>query len=229
MASGKKHPVISTFFFNTHHHRDHTAGNFFLKKYADTIVAQENCPKFQEKQNKGTENEKMQVYADMTFKNQWQRELGKENINVQYLGPAHTGGDSIIYFEKANIAHLGDLVFNGVYPFIDLPGGGSIKGWIDVLEKASQIYPEDTLYIFGHAAEENDVVGKKADLLKMKDYLSALLEYVKKELDGGKSIDEIKKSQAIPGFEHLKENRPNALATNIQNAYDELKGSSSKN
>jgi cyclase len=210
------------FLFNTHHHADHTSGNYFLKKHADHIVAHENCVKFQREQHKGEKTEDLQVYADMTFKNHWQRDLLKETVNAQYLGAAHTGGDSIIYFEKANIAHLGDLVFNGVYPFIDLPGGGIISNWIVVLEKAADTYPEDTLYIFGHAADEELVTGKKADLLVMRDYLTALLDYVTKESADGKQIEEIKKAEYIPGFETRKGMWEGALAMNIQAAYDEL-------
>jgi cyclase len=210
------------FLFNTHHHRDHTSGNYFLKQYADSIVAHENCPKYQKQQNQGTEREQLQVYADMTFKTQWQRDIGKETINAQHLGPAHTGGDIIIYFEKANIAHMGDLVFNELYPYIDLPGGGVISNWITVLEKAADLYPEDTLYIFGHAADEELLTGKKADLLKMRDYLTALLDFVKKETAENKTLEEIIKAEYIPGFEERVANRPEALAGNIQAAYEEL-------
>jgi len=211
------------FLFNTHHHRDHTSGNIFLKKYADKIVAHENCPILQKKQNHG-ENEKQQVYADMTFKNQWQRDLGKESINVQYLGPAHTGGDVIIYFEKANIAHLGDLVFNGIYPVIDQAGGGSIKEWITVLEAAAEKYPDDTLYIFGHAANEDMVTGNKDNLIKMRDYMTALLDFANKQIADGKDIESLKKAEFIPGFEDRKEQREGIFAANLEAAYNEIKG-----
>jgi cyclase len=210
------------FLFNTHHHGDHTSGNIYLKKFADHIVAHENCPKYQQKQNKGKESEKQQVYADMLFKNNWQRDLGKETVNANHLGPAHTGGDAIIYFEKANIAHLGDLVFNQIYPYIDLPGGGVISNWIGVLEKAADLYPVDTLYIFGHAADDQLITGKKEDLLKMRDYLTALLEFVGKEIAEEKNIEEIKKAEYIPGFEHIIATREKALEGNIQAAYEEL-------
>jgi cyclase len=212
------------YLFNTHHHADHTSGNYFLKEYADNIIAHENCPKLQKENIKLKENEEKQVYADMTFKSHWQRDVGKETINARHLGAAHTGGDSIIYFEKANIAHMGDLVFNEVYPFIDLPGVGIISNWINVLEKAADIYPEDTIYIFGHAADVELVTGKKQDLLTMRDYLSALLEFVQKETAEEKDIEEIKKAEYIPGFEKRKAMWDGALAANIQAAYEELNG-----
>jgi cyclase len=210
------------FLFNTHHHGDHTSGNFFLKKHTDNIVAHENCPVLQKKQSMGKENEEQQVYANMTFKTQWQRDVGKETINAQHLGPAHTGGDAIIYFEKANIAHLGDLVFNGIYPYIDLPGGGVISNWVTVLEKAADIYPEDTLFIFGHAVDDEHVTGKRDDLLKMRDYLSALLLFVEKEIADGKNPDAIIQNQFVPGFEHIVATREKALESNLQAAYNEL-------
>jgi cyclase len=212
------------FLFNTHHHGDHTSGNAYLKEYVERIVAQENCPIFQKLQNEGKENQESLVFADMTFKEQWQRELGKETINARHLGAAHTGGDSIIYFEKANIAHMGDLVFNDVYPFIDLAGGGSITNWIDVLEKAADTYPKDAIFIFGHAADEEKVTGQKSDLLRMRDYLTALLDFTKKHIDDAADIEEAKKVEFIPGFEGRKANWEEALAGNIQAAFNELTG-----
>jgi cyclase len=208
--------------FNTHHHRDHTAGNYFLKDFAGKIVAHENCPKYQELQQKGTENEKTQVYADTTFLNDWEKSLGLESVNAKHFGPAHTGGDIIIHFENDNIAHMGDLVFNRTYPFIDPNGGGKISGWIEVLEKAAEHYSSDTLFIFGHADDDANVTGKKDALINMKNYLEALTDFVKKEKSTGKPLEEIKKTKYLDNFSHLKERWAGAFAANIEAAYNEI-------
>ena len=105
-----------------------------------------------------------------------------EVVALKYYGPAHTGGDSVVTFEKANVVHMGDLVFNRRHPFIDRPGGASSAGWITVLEQAVADHQDDTIYIFGHAGQGFPVTGSKADLLYMRDYLSALLDYVRGEM-----------------------------------------------
>jgi glyoxylase-like metal-dependent hydrolase (beta-lactamase superfamily II) len=208
--------------FNTHHHGDHTAGNYLLKDYTNKIVAHENCPKLQ-KQAYGTgEKADKQVYAETTFSEIWKTDISTDVINAIYLGPAHTGGDSIIYFEKADVAHVGDLVFNRTYPFIDPVGGGSIKEWIDVLEKAEKNFPDSTTFIFGHAKSDNFVTGTKDDILYMRDFLSALLEYVNKGIQSGQSLEEIKLVQLIPGFSEHTERWKGALQLNIEQAFNEL-------
>jgi cyclase len=176
------------------------------------------------KQNRGTENADKQVYADTTFKKTWEESIGDERVGARYFGPAHTGGDSVVYFEEANIAHVGDLVFNEVYPKIDLPGGGSIEGWIDVLELIAKRYDTNTIFIFGHGASNDMVTGKKAELNRMRDYLTALMDYVKKQISAGKNIEEVKKAEFIPPFKGRKGNWEGALAENIQAAYDEMSG-----
>jgi glyoxylase-like metal-dependent hydrolase (beta-lactamase superfamily II) len=211
------------FLFNTHHHADHTSGNIYFKPYVEKIVAQENCPKLQKKAYGEGEKANEQVYADTTFSDKWSQNLGKEKITAAYITPAHTGGDIIIHFEKANIAHVGDLVFNRVYPFIDKNGGGSIASWVEVLEKAEKQYPDDTMFIYGHADTNENTTGKKEDLTSMRNYLSALLDYTSKGIKNGKSPEELQKVTKIPGVKVRKERWPGTLAANIDAAYSELK------
>jgi glyoxylase-like metal-dependent hydrolase (beta-lactamase superfamily II) len=59
------------------------------------------------------------LYQDITFGDSWKQKIGKESIRTYYFGAAHTNGDAIIHFEKANIAHMGDLLFNQRPPVID--------------------------------------------------------------------------------------------------------------
>lgn len=209
------------FVFNTHHHGDHTSGNFLLRKYTDKIVAHENCPKLQKQAYGNGENADKQVYADTTFTEVWKKDIGTDSLSAVYLGPAHTGGDSIIYFEKADVAHVGDLVFNRTYPYIDTNGGGSIKGWIEVLEKTDKHFPSSTAFIFGHAASDEQVTGKKEDIVYMKNYLTALAEHVEKSISAGNSKDEVA-STKVPGFD-LFERRAGALKQNLEAAYVEFK------
>ncbi|KAF0150314.1 MAG: metallo-beta-lactamase superfamily protein [Ignavibacteria bacterium] len=206
--------------FNTHHHGDHTSGNIFLKDYAGKIVAHENCKMLQEKNDK-KDPAKPQAYATLTFKETWGAQIGNEKVTAKYFGPAHTSGDSVIHFEDADIAHVGDLVFNQTFPFIDSNGGGSIKLWYETLGKIINHYSKDTLFIFGHAISESLLTGSIADIVNMRSYLGALAEHVESEIQKGKSKEEIAAAE-IPGFANLKERWQGARKMNLEKAYDEL-------
>jgi glyoxylase-like metal-dependent hydrolase (beta-lactamase superfamily II) len=208
-------------FFNTHHHGDHTAGNTYIKDFADRMIAHENCVELQKK-NYGNDPNKPQTYPDLTFKKEWLQDIGSEIVAAKYFGIAHTGGDSVIHFEKANIAHVGDLVFNKTFPFIDSNGGGSVVNWANVLNSIVNYYPKDTTYIFGHAISDEFITGNASDVIAMKNYLSALVEFVSNEIKNGKTKEEIASAAEIPGFADLKERWQGARKMNIEKTYDEL-------
>lgn len=206
---------------NTHHHRDHTSGNGVFKAAAQSIVAHANVPKLQ---LAGGVNPAEVVTADETFEQSWRRELGDEVVTATYFGPAHTSGDAIIHFENAGVVHMGDLLFNRVYPYIDRPAGANIRNWISVLETAAQTYPQDAIYVFGHGSAKFGVEGTHGDLMVFRDYLSGLLEHVEGEIAAGKSKDEIIALDNLPGFPDFHQPRPNRLGLNLSVAYDELTG-----
>jgi len=186
--------------FNTHHHGDHTAGNITFKPVTKKIVAHVREVEAQKAATKPGA-EATQVYADVTFTNTWAEKFGRETIEAVHLGPAHTGGDAVIYFQRANVVHMGDLVFNRIHPYIDKPAGASIAGWITVLERAVKGHADDTIFVFGHAKPGWKVTGGKAELLFMRDYLTALLDYVRGEIRAGRSREDIIKSGAeLKGF-----------------------------
>ena len=216
------------YLINTHHHGDHTAGNSAFKDYAEHIVAHENVPGYQMKaaENRGQEAVDAQVTADMTFSDKWSENVGDETVHATHYGPAHTGGDSVVYFEKANIAHMGDLVFNRAYPYIDPGAGANIENWIKVLRTATDDLPNDTIYICGHGNSNYGVQASKGDVLRKADFLEALLSFTQKGIDEGQSKEEIASAEILPGFEDF--NAPGwglTLEFNINTAYDELTAS----
>ncbi len=205
--------------FNTHHHGDHTSGNVAFKLLAGHIVAHENSKKNQEAAVQRRGNSMEQVYPDLTFANTFQRKIGDETIRAYYFGPAHTDGDIIIHFEKDNVVHVGDLVFNRRFPFIDKAAGASIENWISVLEKIRNQFDNDAIFIFGHAHEAYPVTGNKEDLKAMENYLSSLLNYMTREVNAGKSLDELLKTKSIPGAEEWT---GNGIERSINAAWEEL-------
>ena len=204
---------------NTHHHGDHTSGNIAFKDVVPHVLAHENSKINQQNVAVKNKTEDKQLYPDKTFTDTWSDKVAKEKISLYYFGAAHTNGDAIIHFEHANIAHMGDLVFNRRYAFIDRSAGANIKSWIAVLDKTLAKFDNDTLFIFGHAFDPEKVTGNKEDLRAMQNYLSKLLEFVEGEIRSGKSKEEILKAKAIPG---VPEWQGDGIERGLTAAYEEL-------
>lgn len=214
---------------NTHHHGDHTGGNAVFRPATKTIVAHANVPTLMRAAaargpKPPTEAELLPMLPDQGFAEGYRQGFGDETISCRYFGAAHTKGDIVTLFEQANIVHLGDLLFNRLYPVIDRPGGASIRGWVTVLEKVATEYPKDATYIFGHGNAKFGVTGATADLYAFRDYLSALLACVEGEIKAGKPKEEIVKRENLAGFPdfHVPPGRGNRLPSNLAVAYDEL-------
>jgi len=208
---------------NTHHHRDHTSGNGVFRKRGVEILAQEQVPRLQREDAERRGGSTELVVAGKTFVDSWKGSFGSETIRTQHVVPAHTGGDAVVHFEKANVVHMGDLVFNRFCPFIDRPGGGSVRGWIETLETLLPQFDDETLFVFGHGTDQHGVTGRKADVLLQRDYLSAVLEAVEKGLADGRSREEILATDLLAGFpEHQTPNDRFTPAENLRVAYEEL-------
>jgi cyclase len=217
------------FLVNTHHHGDHTAGNVVFKGVAKKILAHANVPKLQlaaaeqaaKNAQPGAPPQPEQVVANATYGKTWREEVGDEVMALKYYGPAHTSGDSVVTFERANVVHMGDLVFNRRHPYIDRPAGASIANWITTLEATVADHKRDTIYVFGHAAPTFQVTGSSADLLYMRDYLTALLDFVRGEMKSGRTRDAIVKiTDPLKGF---ADHGP-LIERVLTAAYDELAG-----
>ena len=106
---------------------------------------------------------------------------------------------AIVQFKKANIVHLGDLMFNRRHPFVDKAAGANISNWITVLDKARQTFNRKTKFVCGHAAGGYDIIVGRKDLKLFGDYLGKTLQFVDNSIKAGKSKDEILKATSIPG------------------------------
>lgn len=204
---------------NTHHHGDHTGGNIEFKDLVPHVVGHENCLINHKRVAEMQKTVDKQLFADTTFKDTWKTKVGSEKIKAHYFGAAHTNGDAIIHFQHANVAHMGDLVFNRRYAVIDRSAGANIKHWITVLDKALETFDNDTIFIFGHAFDPEKVTGNKEDLKAMQNYLSKLLEFVEGEIKAGKSKEEILKAKSIPG---VTEWQGEGIERGLTAAYEEF-------
>jgi cyclase len=208
---------------NTHHHGDHTSGNKAFKASVKHIVCQEKCLEWHKKVSEQANNVADQAFADVTFGGSWSTTFGDEKIWAHYFGPGHTSGDAVIFFERANIVHGGDLLFRRVHPRIDVPAGASAVNWIKVLDRVLKDHASpDTIFVFGHGGE-NDVKGAKADVVFFRDYLTAAVDHVRKGRSANKSKDEITKVTSLKGFETVTAFNPRlSLEAALASIYDEL-------
>ena len=171
------------FVLNTHHHGDHTGGNAKFGAKDATIIAQSNVRGRLTKDA----NLKKEAYPVITFDQSASVHFNGEEIKLIHYGPGHTDGDSVIYFTKANVVHMGDQFFNGGFPFVDLNSGGSVEGYLKTVAAVLEKIPADAKIIPGH--------GKLATVEDLKGFHAMLVEttgLVKKAIADGKSLAEIK-------------------------------------
>src|SRR3954465_4041171 len=144
------------FILNTHYHGDHTGGNQAMAQSGSTIIAHENVRKRLEagtdikKFNKPTPPAPKDALPVITFDNQATVHLNGEDIRAIHFPNGHTDGDSVIFFPKANVVHMGDDFVTYGFPFVDVENGGSVSGVITGCEKVLASVPADAKFIPGH-------------------------------------------------------------------------------
>jgi glyoxylase-like metal-dependent hydrolase (beta-lactamase superfamily II) len=190
------------FVLNTHWHFDHTGGNENLGQAGALIVAHDNVRKRMSVEQ-FIKDFDMKVPASpkaalpiITFSETTTFHLNGEEIQAVHVPPAHTDGDSLVQYRKANVLHMGDTFFNGSYPFFDMSSGGSVDGMIAAGEKALSLVNASTKIIPGH--------GPLADRKALESYLAMLKtsrDRIKSLVSAGKSVDEIIAAKPLAEFD----------------------------
>jgi len=218
----QKSPKGIQLLINTHYHGDHTGGNPSFRPVVKSIVQQERCAKLHKEFTEKNNTAKDQAFADVTFGESWSTTIGDEKVWARYLGPGHTGGDAVIFFEKANVLHMGDLMFNRLHPRIDRPSGASIKNWMKILESAANKH-KDAIFVFGHGKPGAAVTGGPQDLLHLRDYFTAVMDHVQKGLKAGQPQEQIVGIESLPKFEdYASSGQVLTLKGTLTAAYEEL-------
>jgi cyclase len=180
------------FVINTHYHGDHTGGNENMGEAGALLVAHENVRRrmatgtFMKAFNRQVEPAPAGALPVVTFSDAISFHWNGEEIRAFFVGPAHTDGDSIIHFVKADVFHMGDTLFNGMYPFIDVSAGGRIDGFIAAADRVLKVAGDQTRLIPGHGP-----VATKADLQAFRDMLAEVRDRVAKLKAEGKTAEEI--------------------------------------
>jgi len=173
------------FVINTHYHGDHTGGNAQLAKDGTLVVAHDNLRKrLLEKPEDAGGAAGIPV---ITFSETLTFHVNGKIAKVFHLPHAHTDGDGAIHFPEANVIHAGDVIFNGIFPYIDLDAGGSVAGFIAAQQQLIDMADDDTLFLAGHG----DPVASKADVERDLAVLVEGRKRIQALVDQGMSEEEI--------------------------------------
>jgi cyclase len=214
------------FVINTHYHFDHTGGNALFQKDAP-IIAQDNVRKRLEQGgtagNMGslkfdTKPQPREALPIITFDHDVTVHLNGEDIRALHYPHGHTDGDSVIFFPKSNVVHMGDDFVRYGFPFIDLSGGGSVEGMTAALEEIIPKLPADVKVIPGH--------GELSNLDDVRQYVTMLKETraaIEKGIKQGKTLDQLKQEKVLEPWKKWSGQFISADAF-IETLYNDLTG-----
>jgi cyclase len=182
---------------NTHWHFDHTDNNAPLHAAGATVLAHENTKKDMSEPHdlpvlyRAPDGALAGLHFDpspaealpqQTFAGSYKLHANGETLVLQHVAPAHTDSDIYVHYEEANVIQMGDLFFNGMYPYIDPGTGGNIDGMIAAADKILSLADNDTKIVAGHGP-----LGNKADLAKSREMLITSRDRIQKLKSDGKS------------------------------------------
>jgi glyoxylase-like metal-dependent hydrolase (beta-lactamase superfamily II) len=185
-AVGKLSSEPIRFLLNTHWHADHTGGNENFGSQGVLIMAHQQVrerlrvDQFMAGGERKVPAAPKVAWPVVTFEDGLTLHLNGQTIVVTHVEPAHTDGDSIVHFVEADILHLGDTYFSGIYPFFDVASGGDIEGMIAAATRALEIAGPNTRIIPGHGP-----LSRPADLRSSRDMLVSIRDRVRKMVDRG--------------------------------------------
>lgn len=191
-ALAKISPDQPRFVLNTHWHHDHTGGNENLAAKGSVIVAHDRVRERMSAENvneflkRTTPPSPAGALPVVTFSDSLSLHVNGDELRGIHVQAAHTDGDVFIHFRKANVIHTGDLVFAGMYPFIDIDSGGSVEGVIAAVDRMLALANEGTRVIPGHGK-----VTDRAGLESYRQLLAVTSGRMRELVEAGKTLDEV--------------------------------------
>ncbi len=195
-------PAPIRYLIDTHYHWDHTDGNAWVHAAGATIVAQENTLK---RLTSGTRVIEWGYsfpampkagLPTVLVRDEKTMDFGGETIVMRHYGPGHTDTDLSIYFKNADVLQVGDIWWNGHYPFLDNGAGGSIDGLIRWVNECVNASTDDTIIVPGHGEVSN-----RAGLMEFRDMLVAVRANVARLKKSGKTLAETVSARPTAAFD----------------------------
>jgi cyclase len=178
------------FLINTHWHSDHTDGNTALG-IGTTIVAHNNVRPLLEKSQtlmgQPTKVLPVEALPSITYADKLTLYSGDVPVRLVHYSHAHTDGDTVVFIDKYKVIHMGDMFFNGLFPFLDVDNGGDILNWVRQLDTIIAKLPADIKIIPGHGP-----LAGVSDLKAFRQMLSDSAKIVSNQIKDGKTLEQIK-------------------------------------
>ena len=180
------------FLLNTHWHGDHTGGNENMKGAGAIIVAHQNVRRrmsteqFNKAFNQKTPPSPDAALPVVTFSESITFHVNGDSVRAVHVRDAHTDGDALVVFQKANVIHMGDTFFNGAYPFIDVSSGGSARGLIAAVDAALAMSNSRTRIIPGHGP-----LATREDLVRYRDVVRTVTNRVARLVAQGRTLAQV--------------------------------------
>jgi len=208
------------FVLNTHWHSDHTGGNENLGETGAVIVAHDNvrtrlkAGQLVEALNQQVPPAPPGALPVVTFSDVVTFHINGDSLVATHVAPAHTDGDVIVQFTKANVIHMGDTFHNAGLPFVDRSSGGSIHGIIEAADKVLALSNAQTKIIPGHGP-----LADRARLKQYRDMVATLRDRVRTLVSTGKTLDDILQLDIGKPY---RADFPSGHERFVRIAYDEL-------
>ena len=192
------------FLINTHWHGDHAGGNEGMAELGAIVVAHDNVRQrmgvdqvidLQGKQQKipASPGKALPI---LTFSEEVTFHLNGDEVHVFHIANAHTDGDAIIHFRKANVIHMGDTFLTGGYPLVDLSSGGNIEGFIKAADRVLPLCDEATKIIPGHGT-----LGDRKKLTEWRQMIVKIRDRVAGGIAKKQTLDQIKAAKPSAEFD----------------------------
>lgn len=182
------------FAVTTHWHFDHAEGNLALGPQGTWLVAHENSREMMKDARVVNmvalavlqEAYPESAWPDITYDSEMRFHLNGQTVELMHFGPAHTTGDTAVFFREANVLHMGDVFNNTGYPFIDADNGGTLDGLITFCESVLAIINDDTTVVPGHGA-----VATKADFMRYTQDLAVIRDRITAHVKAGMDLSDV--------------------------------------
>lgn len=203
------------FLINTHMHPDHIGGNANFGRLGVTILAQENVRTRMARGIRGGPPEPAVALPIITFTDPVTVHMNGEDVSAVPMPPAHTDGDTCIYFRGSNVIHVGDIFRTTGYPVIDRGNGGTLAGTLEALQRAIDMAGPDTRILPGHG-----VVSNRDDVRAFRSMIVEVRDRVSKLVGEGKTLEEVMAAKPTADLD-AKYGSPDRFLTAV---YEELAG-----